>query len=218
MTWEIEQKYLHVDFRNLRRALKKHGACFDGAHLEQNIVFDTRDALLFEAGHLLRLRAQCRPDRKLYLLTLKLPPHAGKTLAGVREDFKIREEREVNVADGTALSAILEGLGYTEKIFYEKLREVWSLGRVEVCLDELPFIKAVELEGAPDCIQRVARLLELDKETASGKNYHEIHQEWRRRQGMPQERSFVFGGERRSQLQKKFGFAWENGDGNTSGR
>ncbi len=105
MPLEVERKYLNVDFATLRRALHDLGARNLGAHFESNWVFDTPDAQLFASGRLLRLRLQEWPDVTRHVLTLKLPaPQNGQ--------FKVREERELEVADGAVMRAVLKGLGY----------------------------------------------------------------------------------------------------------
>ncbi|MDR2054937.1 MAG: class IV adenylate cyclase [Desulfovibrio sp.] len=200
MTLEIERKYLNVDFDALRPALETHGARHICAHFERNVLFDTAGAELFLSKRLLRLRVQEWPDKKRYLLALKLPRIS-------QNGCKICDEREVEVADGASVSAILEGLGYAVTARYEKIREIWRLNAVEVCLDVLPFVTAVELEGEPARLSQTAALLGLDNCMASIKNYHDLHQDWRRQHTMPFERSFVFSEKQRCFWRKKLGFA-----------
>ncbi|MDR2743594.1 MAG: CYTH domain-containing protein, partial [Desulfovibrio sp.] len=73
MALETERKYLNVDFDALRPALRRHGARCVGAHFERNVLFDTAGEELLQNRRLLRLRTQEWPDKKRYLLTLKLP-------------------------------------------------------------------------------------------------------------------------------------------------
>ncbi|MDR2573980.1 MAG: class IV adenylate cyclase [Desulfovibrio sp.] len=200
MTLEIERKYLNVDFNALRPVLESRGGRCLGAHFERNALFDTCDAGLFASKRLLRLREWVGERR--YLLTLKLPRDS-------REDFKVCDEREVEVADGESVSAILEGLGYAIVARYEKIREIWRLDGVDICLDVLPFMTAVELEGEPVGISRVADLLGLSKATASVKNYHDLHQQWRRQHNMPPEPSFVFSEEQRCFWRKELSLGRE---------
>ena len=155
MPLEVERKYLHVDFAALRRTLYDLGARTSGAHFESNWVFDTPDIQLFESRRLLRLRSQEWPDAVRHVLTLKLP-------ASQSGHFKVREERELEVADGAAMRAVLEGLGYAVGACYEKIREPWRLEDVEVELDVLPFAEVVELEGEAAHIERAATRLGLD--------------------------------------------------------
>ena len=185
MGLEIERKYLHVDLQTLRQALVDNGAHCLGAHFECNWVFDTAQGALVAGGKLLRLRSQEWQDKTRHLITLKLP---------ATEDggFKVREERETEVADGAALQSILEGLGYTVAARYEKVREPWRMDTVEVELDALPFVQVVELEGRAQDIARVEKRLNLDNAEISIKSYHELHQEWLRQNNKPKQLSFVF--------------------------
>lgn len=185
MGLEIERKYLRVNLQTLRRTLTENGARCLGAHFESNWVFDTASGTLETEGRLLRLRSQEWRDKTRHLLTLKLPATAD-------DSFKVREERETEVADGAVLRGILEGLGYVVAARYEKVREPWLMNVVEVELDVLPFAEVVELEGRAEDIATVQRRLGLDNAEISTKSYHELHQEWLRENKKPARLSFVF--------------------------
>ena len=138
-----------------------------------------------QGGQLLRLRTQQWSGTTRHLFTLKLPvTHSG--------GFKVREERETEVADGAELRSILQGLGYRVAARYEKIREPWRMDTVEVELDILPFAEVVELEGRAEDIESVERRLNLDNAEISTKSYHELHQEWLRQNHKPAQLSFVF--------------------------
>ena len=185
MGLEIERKYLHVDLQTLRQALVDNGAHCLGAHFESNWVFDSAQGALVTGGKLLRLRSQEWQGKTCHLLTLKLPVEKSG-------GFKVREERETEVADGEALRGVLEGLGYSVTARYEKIREPWRMDNVEVELDALPFGEVVELEGRAQDIERVEKRLSLDNAEISTKTYHDLHQEWLRQNNKPRQLSFVF--------------------------
>ena len=205
MALEIERKYLGVDFDLLRRTLAEAGAEDLGTHFESNVVMDTPDLTLWTSKRLLRVRSQEWPGRTRHVLTLKLP------VANPARGFKAREERELEVESAEAMRGVLEGLGYTVSARYEKVRSVWWLaaeeggGGVLIELDELPFCRVVELEGAPEALDAVAGRLGLDKHEISTKSYHALHQEWRSAEGLPPERSFVFGPEERRRVRRQLG-------------
>lgn len=204
MALEIERKYLGVDFDLLRRALSEAGAEDMGTHFESNVVMDTPDLTLWTSRRLLRVRSQEWPGRTRHVLTLKLP------VANAARGFKAREERELEVESAVVMQGVLAGLGFTESARYEKVRSVWRLSaedgaRVLVELDELPFCRVVEVEGPPEALDAVAGRLGLDKHEISTKSYHALHQEWRSAQGLPPERSFVFGPEERRRLRRQLG-------------
>ena len=185
MALEVERKFLDVDLDDLRNRLREQGARCLGAHFEANTVFDTPEGDLFSSGRLLRLRSQEWQGKTCHLLTLKLPVEKSG-------GFKVRKERETEVADGEALRGVLEGLGYSVTARYEKIREPWRMDNVEVELDALPFGEVVELEGRAQDIERVEKRLSLDTAEISTKTYHDLHQEWLRQNNKPRQLSFVF--------------------------
>ena len=206
MALEVERKFLDVKLDTLRRKLAAEGAVCLGAHFESNTVFDAQGRSLIASGCLLRLRSQEWATRISHVLTLKLP---AEVPAGSGQ-YKVREEREVEVADAPAMQHILEGLGYSATARYEKVREPWHLDGVEVELDVLPFMEAVELEGEPGAIEAVQRRLGLDKTAMSTKNYHELHQEWLQRNNLPARLSFVFSEAQRKAWRQQLGLGQEN--------
>lgn len=208
MGLEIERKYLHVNLQNLREALTDNGACCLGAHFESNWVFDTAEKKMTETGCLLRLRSQEWADRTRYLLTFKKPSADGSA-------FKVREELETVVKDGSELHRILEALGYAVVARYEKVREPWRMCMVEVELDVLPFGNVIELEGSAADIESVQRRLKLDKAEISTKSYHELHQFWLRQNNRLPQLSFVFDEAQRAQWRSKLGLTEQAGSAST---
>ncbi len=206
MALEVERKFLDVKLDTLRRRLVAEGARSLGAHFESNTVFEAQDGSLMASGRLLRLRSQEWAARFRHVLTIKLPVEVP---AGAGQ-YKVRDEREVEVADASAMQLILEGLGYSAVARYEKVREPWRLDGVEVELDVLPFMEAVELEGEPGAIEAAQRRLGLDKMAMSTKNYHELHQEWLQRNNLPARRSFVFSEAQRRAWRQQLGLGQEN--------
>jgi adenylate cyclase class 2 len=190
MAIECERKYLQVDFALLRQRLAAAGARCEGAHFESNTVWDEPKGSLRAAQKLLRLRKQQWGDgRELYRLTLKLKLHDG-------QGCKIREERELSVADGAVMASVLEGLGYGIIFRYEKVREVWHWRYhdqpVEIVLDTVPFAQVVEVEAAAASMEGIASALGLDKAQPSTDNYHTLHSLWRAERHLPPQADFVF--------------------------
>ena len=199
MPLEVERKYLRVDWTALRGRLRDLGADNTGAHFESNWILDAPGGALFCSDRLLRLRTQEWGDRTRHFITLKLPAQG-------RAGFKTRDEREVEVADCSAMGAILEGLGYAVCARYEKVRELWLLEGVAVALDVLPFGNVVELEGDAGRIDSLEKGLGLDKAERSTKSYHGIYQEWLRVRGLPPSAGgFVFDGAARVAWRRKLG-------------
>ncbi len=197
MAFEIELKFMHVDPSLLREKLSAHGGLCKGRHLERNVVFDTPERAMKDAGKLLRLRTKQWKDSHETVLTLKLPPK-GDIPLGV----KIYDERETKVESFDGTYAILEGLGYNGAFRYDKMREEWTLDSVEICIDELSFDTVIELEGERDDIFSLADKLSLSLENSSTATYHELHRAYRERENLDPQDSFYFADEECRQLLK----------------
>jgi adenylate cyclase class 2 len=164
MPIEVEKKYRLEPGRlePLRRRLKEVGAEGRGsAEFEENVIYTGPG--LDPARRVLRLR---RTDGRA-LFTFKERDLSGSAV-------KRQREEETEVADADALAAILEALGYSPALVYEKRRETWYVGGAEVVLDELPFGLFVEIEGEEPRILEVEKLLGLDTAEAEHAPYPEL--------------------------------------------
>lgn len=143
MPIEIEAKMSVDSFDPVRAKLRECHARDTGAHFEVNTFFD-RDGALRAAGEGLRLRL-ARDDasgRERHVITWKGPRRPGA--------LKSREEVELEVASAADAVLLLEKLGYSRTLSFEKRRESWELGGCKIELDEVPHLgKFVEVEG-PD--------------------------------------------------------------------
>lgn len=187
MAYEVEIKFLHVDFSQLRERLSVCGAFYNGKHLERNLVFDTSELTFKHANMLLRLREKQYAHKTQAILTLKRPPQTE-----VPDDVKVYDEQETHVSNAEGMRHILEGLGYHAAFRYDKVREEWSLGQVDICLDSLPFGDVVELEGEREAIFAVAKQLELSMKNASTETYHAVNCQFRKAAGLPPDDNFIF--------------------------
>jgi adenylate cyclase, class 2 len=173
---EIEVKFYVQDLPALEKRLLALGAQLTQPRQhEVNLRYDTPDRQLSKASQTLRLRRD-----QLSRLTYK---GAGGEQGGAR----LRQELEVEVSDFDTARAILEALGYRVFVMYEKYRTTYTLGPVEVTLDELPYGNFSEIEG-PDgaAIQSAARQLSLDWDARSLDSYLKLFERAR------QELSFSF--------------------------
>ena len=144
MAVEIEAKTSVEAFEPVRAALRGAGARAAGAHFEVNTFFDRQDRSLLAAGEGLRLRMQRDEDtgRERYIITWKGPQQPGA--------LKSREELELEVLSRDDAVRLLERLGFSRTLSFEKRRESWELGGCKVELDEVPCLgRFVEVEG-PD--------------------------------------------------------------------
>ncbi len=158
---ELEVKfYLAKKEAFLARLEQTQAALLHPRVLETNLRFDTPAGELARTFQVLRLRQDSAAR-----LTYKGP---GDILDGVRR----RVELEFTVSDFAAAQAFLEALGYQVALLYEKYRTTYTLGNVEVTLDEMPYGFFAEIEG-PDggSILRAAERLGLAWETRIFESY-----------------------------------------------
>ncbi len=196
MALEIEIKFPEADLAALRTALQGLGATGGVAYLECNRVYDTPGRKLRAANTLLRLRTKDGPSLHAAVLTVKRPPDVGAMrdagAAPIPTDVKVWDEVQTGVADAEAMHQVLTGLGYGVAFGYDKVREVWHLHGVHVCLDTMPFGPVAELEGEREAILAMADLLGLDRARASTATYHDLNRQWRASRGLPPSEDFIF--------------------------
>lgn len=150
---EVEVKFLAAD-----RSLIREKILAAGAHLEKPRTFEKNISYDNAWGGLLR---------KAQLLRLRQDESARLTFKGTPQDehlseAKVREELEIRVSDFATAALILERVGFEQRQTYEKYRETFRLGEVEILVDELPYGLFVELEGTEAGIKETAELLGFD--------------------------------------------------------
>jgi adenylate cyclase class 2 len=133
---------------------------------EDNVLFDLESRPLTTSGRLLRLRVVGNTS----LLTFKGP------VSGEHR-HKLRIEHETTIADPEALRSILLGLGFEPIYRYQKFRATYALGNVEVAVDETPLGVFVELEGAPDDVDRAAAAIGAAPSEYIRSTYRELHEQ-----------------------------------------
>lgn len=150
---EVEVKFLVADLAAVRARVQAGGVLAAPRVYERNVRFDTQDETLLGRQELLRLRQDSRAR-----LTFK-----GLAAEDTASEAKVREEIELEIADFDRMATILERLGFQPVQRYEKYRETYQLGDVEVVLDETPFGDFVELEGQYEAaLKAAAAALGLD--------------------------------------------------------
>ncbi|MCP4147387.1 MAG: class IV adenylate cyclase [bacterium] len=132
---------------------------------EHNIVFDTPKGKLKKKKLLLRLRR----FNDTTILTFKRPSKIPGT-----ENYKTKEEIEVDIPEFEKMNTIITGLGYEPVFIYEKYREIFKQGHVEIMIDETPIGNYIEIEGAPEDIDRTAHLLGYSKNDYITANYRKL--------------------------------------------
>jgi adenylate cyclase class 2 len=144
MAMEHEVKARLDDPARLRQVLVSAGAKLRSARVfEDNYLLDDRELTLKRRSQVLRIRVQADET----ILTWKGP----KGRAGA---VKSREEIEVAAGDPGRLRDLLTRLGYAVVLRYQKYRDTWELGPVQVMIDDTPAGTFVEIEGEPDDVTR----------------------------------------------------------------
>lgn len=145
---EIEKKFrLTTEQRQqLPHRLRQIGATLRGEEFEENTLY--RGLGLEPGSRILRLR---RVGQRA-ILTFKERMSGATPIKHQRED-------ETEIANPEAMVAILDGLGFTPALIYEKRRQTWLFADAEIVLDELPFGLFMEIEGSETEINEVERTL-----------------------------------------------------------
>ena len=143
MCVEIEAKLKVDSLKEITKKLAEVGAEFLQEQLQKDYYFDDANRAFTKADRCLRLRQQFADDQEKVFLTYK-----G---AKERDNFKKRQEAEVEVKDLDSAGKLLSALGLKQVSIVEKKRRIWRLGDCKVCLDELPLLgNFVEIEGPDD--------------------------------------------------------------------
>lgn len=147
---EQEVKIYTPDFAPIQERLHNLGAALTYERVyERNVRYTNSDGSFTERDMLLRLRQDTRTR-----LTYKSP-------STIERGITTREEYEVEVSDFDTMERILEHLGYTPYMVYEKYRTTYMLDDVEIVLDELPYGNFIEVEGAAPAIEAMLTRLQL---------------------------------------------------------
>ncbi len=148
---EIETKLKVESLEDVKRNLIELGAGFLAEQLQTDYYFDSKDRTLTKSDKCLRLRQEVSGNSEKYFLTYK-----G---AKEKDQFKKRQEIDIEVKDLDATEKLLVVLEYRKVLIVEKRRRIWRLKDCVVALDELPLLgDFVEIEGPED--QKIAEVLE----------------------------------------------------------
>ena len=140
-------------------------------HFEDNYLLDFADGRLKERMLLLRVRLV---GGKAWL-TYKGPPRPE----GI---FKVREELEISVEDGSVALRILENLDLRVWFRYQKYREEYAVPvpgesgqEIHLALDETPIGTYAEFEGAEEAIRATASALGFDESKFVRASYYSLY-------------------------------------------
>jgi adenylate cyclase, class 2 len=173
---EVEVKFYAPDLTAIRHRLLALGAeLVKKRTYERNVRFDNEHGDLLRKRQLLRLRQ----DGTIRLTFKGDPPPE------IISEARVREELEVTISDFDTAVALLQRLGFQPAQIYEKYRETYCLGPVEIVLDELPFGDFIELEGDEAAIRAAANSLGLDWSRRILYNYLYLMALLKQRKGLP---------------------------------
>jgi adenylate cyclase class 2 len=171
---EVEIKFLVHDAAVLVRSLQSAGFHErTPSTFESNTLYDSASGELRRTGEVLRLRVY----GGRWKLTHKTRGTAGK--------HKARVEHETSVSNGEETHAILTALGYRPSFRYEKYRAEWTDGAGEVVIDRTPIGELAEIEGPPEWIDRIAKVLGLSESDYITASYAELFSRWKERTASP---------------------------------
>jgi adenylyl cyclase CyaB, putative len=169
MAQEIEVKFPLRNRPELLAKLKKAGAePLYPETFEDNIVLDRRGELRTK-GALLRIRK----FGKYVLATYKGP-------VSMEGGVKTREEVQTGMESFERAISLFDSLGFKPVFRYQKFREVWRLGELEVVLDRTPIGEYFEIEGPLARIREVVEELGLVMDDAVRATYSELYRQHRR--------------------------------------
>ncbi|MEP6819655.1 MAG: class IV adenylate cyclase [bacterium] len=163
MAIEVEKKYRLTKKQraDVLLRLPRIGAKRKGEEFEVNTLYAGNDLDLGRA--VLRLR---RIGKRAILTYKERFPS--------RSDIKQQREDETQVNDPDAMELILEALGFTPGLIYEKHRETWTLGKAEIVIDELPFGLFMEIEGPEQDIRDIESKLAIKRLRSEPATYPQL--------------------------------------------
>jgi adenylate cyclase class 2 len=148
---EYEATFINVDKNDIRQRLKAIGATkVKDEFLQRRSVFRLPESNQINGGW---LRVRDEGDR----VTMSLKIIDGEA---------ITDQKEIQIVVDSFAQAkeLLISIGCQEKAFQESRRELWLLDRVEITIDEWPFLEPfVEVEGdSEDVVKAVSEKLGFD--------------------------------------------------------
>lgn len=151
MAIETEKKYRLTgeQKQHVLNSLADLSAEYAGEDAEENTIYG--GGVLDDNGAVLRIRK----TQDKTILTFK---------KSIQNDFNVKQriEHETEIADAGEIEKIIENLGFTPRLVYEKRRKTWHFRAVEIVLDELPFGWFMEIEGSLTAIAEAEMFLGIE--------------------------------------------------------
>lgn len=174
---EIEVKGVAADEPAMREALRRARASrgFSGTMIDRR--YDTPAFALQSRDEVLRIRitgsgaaARARLDYK--------------SAASYPDGFKVREEIGTGVEDADVLGRILDQLGFVMTREIEREVDVFELDGASVRFERYPRLDVlVEVEGAPEAIERAIEILGVPRDTFTSERLADFVRRFEERTG-----------------------------------
>ena len=167
MAIETECK-IHIENLNqiLNRLSQTQAEVLIPRVFEQNYRYENLEKTLTPNGIVLRLRQD--GDNRI---TYKSP------LPSDSDGIVKRLELETTVGDLDTMNVILQHLGFTRYMSYEKYRTTYhypDLPDAEIVVDEMPYGNFIEIEGETSAINDVVKRLNLDHAKRIVESYSDL--------------------------------------------
>jgi predicted adenylyl cyclase CyaB len=161
MPREVELKSVVDDIDACRRRLETAGArvTFEGTLLD--LRYDSADRTLSDSDQVLRVRSSSGAGGAEAALEWKGPTR-------YENGYKVRDELSSTAMDATAVTAILERLGYSVVGEIERDVVQYALGDASVRFERYARMDTlVEVEGTPDAIEHAVGALGIPRDRFS---------------------------------------------------
>jgi adenylate cyclase, class 2 len=182
MPIEIEKKFrlTKTQREQMLKRLPEIGARLRAEEFEENTLYG--GVGLEMSRSVLRLR---RVGKGAILTYKERLPKASS--------IKHQREDETRVDDPEAMDAILDALGFTPALVYEKRRQRWRLGKAEIVIDDLPFGLFMEIEASESDIKAIESKLGIKGLKAEHSTYPQLTLKHGKRYGSVIEARFIDG-------------------------
>lgn len=176
---EVELKAVVDDWAERCARVERAGGVLTFSGWLADRRYDTGARDLARRGEVLRLR--------VYRGAGRFATHAElgwKGPTGHETGYKVREEMQTAVGDATIVAALLERLGYVVTRAIDRDIAQYDLRGTTVRFERYPRMDdLVEVEGAPDGIERAIVTLGMDRNAFTSERLPDFVRRWQQRTG-----------------------------------
>jgi adenylate cyclase class IV len=174
---EVELKAVLDSWRDRSIRLERAGATRVFVGRLEDRRFDTAAQTLAARDIVLRLRTYTSTDGSRAELEFK-------DATAYEDGYKVREEIGSSVSDPEAIAKMLSGLGYTVIRAIDRDIEQWTVLGASVRFERYPRMDdLVEVEGAPEAIERAIAVLGIARDAYTAERLTDFVVRFERRTG-----------------------------------